>query len=163
ELDVHPEGSVNYGGVVHMIPTFWVSLLGKKWEIPIVDVPVPFPITETPWVFTPERVHFPLPDLALPEQEVDFGEVTVGAKKTLTHQLWNAGEAKAAATMTTSDALTFPLVDDSVGIDAGQTFLAGVDFIPQKAGPFTGQIIVASNDPKSPMQVVVLKGMGMEG
>lgn len=160
ELDVHPEGTVNYGGVVHMIPTFWVSLLGKKWDIPIVDIPISFPITATDWVFDAQRVHVPLPDLALPVQELDFGEVTVGDKKELQYQLWNAGEAQAAATMTTSDALTFPLLDESAGLDAGKTFLAGVEFIPQKEGIFSGQIAVASNDPKSPVQVVTLKGVG---
>ena len=29
-----------------------------------------------------------------------------------------------------------------------------------KAGPFTGQVTVASNDPKSPTQVLLLKGVG---
>ncbi len=161
ELDVHPEGTVNYDGVVHLIPTFWVSLLGNKWQIPIVDVPVSFPITENQWSFTPQRVHVPLPDLALPTTVLDFGEVTVGDTKALDYQLWNAGEAKAAATMTTSDALTFPLVDESTGLGSGQTFLAGVEFIPRVAGPFSGQITVASNDPKSPVQIVVLKGVGI--
>jgi hypothetical protein len=162
ELDVHPEGSVDYGGVVHMIPTFWVSLLGSTWSIPIVDVPIAFPITETPWSFSPLRVHFPLPDLALSVTELDFGEVLVGDHKELQYQLWNAGEARAAATMTTSDALTFPLLDESVGLDESKTYLAGVEFIPQAAGAFAGQITVASNDPKSPVQLVLLKGVGVE-
>ncbi len=161
ELDVHPEGTVGYNGKVHVIPTFWVSLLGSKWSIPVADIPIPFPITTTSWDFTPERVHVPLPDVALSVQELDFGEVTVGDDKTLDYQLWNAGEASAAATMTTSDALTFPLVDESTGLTAGQTFLAGVEFIPSAPGPFSGQITVASNDPKSPTQLVLLKGMGV--
>ncbi len=162
ELDVHPEGTVNYNGVVHVIPTFWVSLLGQQWNIPIVDVPLPFPITATSWSFTPERVHVPLPDLAISVQELDFGDVTVGTNRTLQYQLWDAGEAQAAATMKTSDALTFPLVDESAGIAPGGTYLAGVQFIPQAAGPFSGQIVIASNDPKTPTQIVLLQGVGVE-
>src|SRR5437899_2156786 len=29
ELDIHPEGTVNYDGVVHLIPTFYITLLGN--------------------------------------------------------------------------------------------------------------------------------------
>ncbi len=162
ELDVHPEGTVDYTGVVHMIPTFYVSLLGKKWDIPIVDVPISFPIADEAWVFTPQRVHFPLPDLSLPVTELDFGAVNVGENKTLQYQLWNAGEALAAATMTTSDALVFPLLDEKAMLTTGQTYQATVDFIPSKRGAFEGQILVASNDPKTPLQIVLLKGDGVE-
>jgi MYXO-CTERM domain-containing protein len=161
ELDVHPEGTVAYDGVVHLIPTFWVSLLGDKFDIPIVDIPIGFPITTNDWTFTPQRVHVPLPDLALSVQALDFGEVQVGDKKALQYQLWNAGEAKAAAVMTTSDALTFPLLDESSTLAMSKTFLAGVEFIPQTGGTFVGQIAVASNDPKSPVQLIVLKGVGI--
>jgi MYXO-CTERM domain-containing protein len=160
ELDIHPEGTVDYDGVVHLIPTFWVSLLGKKWDIPIVDIPISFPITQTDWIFDPQRVHFPLPDLALSVQEIDFGEVPVGFNKTMKYQMWNAGEALVAATMSTSDALNFPLLDDKTTVDPGTTFDASVQFIPQKGGPFVGQIVVASNDPNSPAQIIKLKGTG---
>jgi hypothetical protein len=159
ELDVHPEGTVTYDGVVHMIPTFWVSLLGDKWSIPIVDVPVSFPIATTDWAFSPQRVHFPLPDLAVSVTELDFGVVEVGSSETLSYQLWNAGEATAAATMTTSDAITFPLVDESATLRGGKTFRASVEFVPQTPGAVSGQIVVASNDPKAPLQVIALKGV----
>jgi hypothetical protein len=162
ELDVHPEGTVDYNGVVHIIPTFWVSLLGDEWQIPVVDIPISFPITQDQWSFTPLRVHVPVPDLALSVQELDFGDVTVGDKSALTYQLWNAGEALASTSMTTSDALDFPLLDESVIIDPTKTYQAGVEFIPQKRGPFTGQITVASNDPKTPVQLILLKGVGVE-
>ena len=104
----------------------------------------------------------PLPDLALPVTVLDFGQVYVGENKVMQYQLRNAGEAEAAATMTTSDALTFPLLDENVVLAPGQTYHAGVEFIPPKGGPFSAQIVVASNDPKTPSQIVVLKGVGVE-
>jgi len=162
ELDVHPEGTVNYDGVLHMIPTFYVSLLGQQWNIPIVDIPISVPITQDSWVFTSQRVHFPLPDLDLPVTELDFGQVYVGENKVMQYQLRNTGEAVAAAAMTTSDAADFPLLDDNVVLASGHDFQAGVDFIPSKAGAFTAQIVVASNDPANPAQLVVLKGEGVE-
>jgi MYXO-CTERM domain-containing protein len=135
-----------------------VSLLGSNWSIPIVDIPFPFPITQNPWVFASQRVHMPLPDLALSDQVLDFGELMVGEKKTLPYQLWNAGEAKVAATMTTSDAITFPLFVTSATVAPGLTQQASVEFIPPKAGVFAGQIAVTSNDPNAPVQLILVKG-----
>ncbi|MFT3768051.1 MAG: DUF1573 domain-containing protein [Minicystis sp.] len=162
EYDVHPEGSVHYDGTVHLIPAFYVSLLGNDWSIPIADIPITFPITETDWIFDAQRVHFPLPDLAIDAQVLDFGEVEVGENKSLQYQLWNAGEALAAASMSSSDAITFPLFQTSAALDPGQTTQATVSFVPQKPGPFTGEIVVASNDPNAPEQKVVLKGNAKE-
>ncbi len=158
ELDVHPEGTVNYTGVVHMIPAFYVSLLGNNWSIPVADIPISFPITQSDWVFDNQRVHVPLPDLAISEKVIDFGELSVGEKKTLPYQLWNAGEAKVVAAMSTSDAMTFPLLTTAASLDPGLTTEPSVEFIPQKAGVFAGQIAVASNDPNSPIQIITLKG-----
>jgi MYXO-CTERM domain-containing protein len=161
ELDVHPEGTVSYSGVVHMIPTFYVSLLGNKWDIPIVDVPISFPIAQEAWVFTPERVHVPVPDLAIPVTELDFGDVYVGMNRVLQYELRNAGEAEAEATMATSDATVFPLLGEKTTLASGQSDQAEVDFIPQTAGAFTGHILVVSNDPATPLQIVALKGVGV--
>ena len=158
ELDIHPEGRVRYDGVVHLIPAFYVSLLGYDWNIPIVDIPIGFPITETDWVFDKQRVHYPLPDLALDVSELDFGEVTVGTSKSLSYQLWNAGEAIAAATMLSSEPEVFPLFQASAAVDPGLTTQATVSFVPEKEGPFTGQITVLSNDPSTPAQIILLKG-----
>jgi MYXO-CTERM domain-containing protein len=160
ELDVHPEGTVNYDGVVHLIPTFYVTLLGSKWQIPIADIPISFPITSSDWIFDAQRVHFPLPDLALVEPEIDFGEVLVGQKKLVPYHLWNAGEAEVAAAMTSSNPAIFPVYDTSTNIDPGVTNQVAVRFIPEKAGVFTAQLLVASNDPNAPMQTILLKGTG---
>ena len=158
ELHIHPEGTVNYDGIVHLIPAFYVSLLGSNWNIPVADIPISFPITETEWIFPPQRVHFPLPDLALSVQVLDFGEVQIGQNKSLSYQLWNAGEAAVAATMSSSDETTFPLFQTSAAVDPGLTTQATVTFVPLEPGAFAGEITVASNDPNAPTQTIVLKG-----
>lgn len=158
ELDIHPEGTVDYDGIVHMIPAFYVSLLGSNWNIPVADIPISFPITQTDWNFERQRVHFPLPDLAISVTELDFGEVEIGTSKSMSYQLWNAGEALVAATMVSSDEETFPLFQASAAVDPGLTTQATVSFVPEKEGAFTGQLTVMSNDPNAPVQVIVLKG-----
>jgi MYXO-CTERM domain-containing protein len=162
EIDIHPEGTVNYDGIVHLIPAFYVSLLGYDWQIPVADIPISFPITESNWIFDTQRVHFPLPDLAVDVTALDFGEVTVGESKSMQYQLWNAGEALAAASMTTSDPGVFPLFQTSAALAAGKTTQATVSFVPQDAGPFTGTLMVTSNDPNAPLQIVQLKGNAKE-
>lgn len=160
DLDIHPEGTVNYDGIVHLIPAFYVSLLGKNWNIPVADIPISFPITETSWIFDEQRVRFPLPDLALDVKELDFGEVKLGEGKSLSYQLWNAGEAVVAAAMSSSDDVTFPLFQTSAAVNPGLTTQATVTFVPQEAGAFMGVLTVMSNDPNSPVQTILLKGTG---
>ncbi len=163
ELDVHPEGTCDYDGVIHLIPAFWVELLGKTWNIPIADIPISFPITQTNWNFNPTRVHVPLPDLVPSKTEIDFGEVEVGQKALQGFSLWNAGEARSVVTMVSSSPDLFPAWDPSLNIEPGITTDTAVRFIPVKNGPFEATLYVASNDPSDPVQEILLKGIAFGG
>lgn len=162
DLDVHPEGEVNYDGVLHLIPAFYITLLGKKFQIPVADIPLAFPITKTAWVFDPERVHVPLPDLGLPTK-IDLGEVEVGQETLAPYKLWNAGEARVHAEILSSEPEIFPPYDKGMDIDPSVTFDSAVRFIPDRAGSFTAQLLVASNDPNTPVQIIELTGKAYGG
>lgn len=161
EVDVHPEGTVDYDGTLHLIPAFYVELLGQNWSIPIADIPISFPITQTQWSFDPVRVHTPLPDLVLPVTEVDFGKVEVGQKNLEPFDLTNAGEAKLAVAMTGDDE-AFELWDTDVEISPGETIQSAFRFVPKYAGEFTATVLVSSNDPDKPLEQVLLKGTGVD-
>jgi hypothetical protein len=162
DLDVHPEGSVDYDGVLHLIPAFYVSLLGKKFQIPIADIPLAFPITTTSWVFDPERVHVPLPDLSLPKA-IDLGSVEVGTETLVPYSLFNTGEARVQAVISSSEPELFPPYDSSLVIDPSVTMDSAVRFRPDRAGSFTAQLVVASNDPSAPTQIIELTGQAYGG
>jgi MYXO-CTERM domain-containing protein len=162
EVDIHPEGTVDYDGTLHLIPAFYISLLGQNWNIPIADIPISFPITQTKWVFDPVTVHTPLPDLQLPVTEVDFGKVEVGQKNLEPFNLVNAGEAKLAVVMA-GDSEDFEVWDPSLEIKGGETIESAFRFVPKYAGEFTAKILVTSNDPDKPLQEVILKGTGIDG
>lgn len=162
EVDVHPEGTVDYDGTLHIIPAFYVELLGQSWSIPVADIPISFPITQTDWVFDPVRVHTPLPDLVLPVKEIDFGKVEVGQKNLEAFDLTNAGEAKLAVAMA-GDNDAFELWDTSLEIKAGETVQSAFRFVPKQAGEFKAIVLVSSNDPDAPLQQVLLKGTGVDG
>jgi hypothetical protein len=163
DLDVHPEGTVDYDGVIHFIPAFYVELLGKQWNIPIVDIPMAFPITQTDWVFDKQRVHVPLPDVVVSVEEIDFGDVQVGQEALVNFNVWNAGEARAKVSFVSSSPDLFPAWDNSADVESGITFDSGVRFIPTQNGPIEGTLYVASNDPSDAVQIIKLKGMGFGG
>lgn len=163
DLDVHPEGTVDYDGVLHFIPAFWVDLLGQSWSIPIADIPLAFPITQTKWVFDKQRVHVPLPDVVVSVEEIDFGDVQVGQKGLVGFGIWNAGEARAKVTFVSSNPDLFPAWDPSADVDSGITFDSAVRFMPTKNGPFEATLFVASNDPNDAVQTIKLKGVGFGG
>jgi hypothetical protein len=157
DLDVHPEGTVDYEGVVHLIPAFFIALLGQNFKIPIADIPIAFPITKKDWVFDPERVHVPLPDLVLPEA-IDVGSVEVGQDSLVPYSLFNAGEAQVHAVIASSDPALLPPYDTILNLDPGITVDSAVRFIPDRSGDFTAKLMVTSNDPGSPVQIIALKG-----
>ena len=158
ELDVHPEGRVSYDGILHLVPAFYISVLGQSWQIPVADIPSSFPITDTKWVFDSQRVHIPLPDLVVPTKVVNFGDVEIGQKSLVTYSLWNAGEAKVAALISSSDPALFPPWDTQLDIDPNVTVDTAVRFLPTQPGLFTAHLVVASNDPSDPMQIIELRG-----
>lgn len=161
ELNVRPEGSVRYEGTLHLIPAFSVSLLGRAWSIPIADIPLAFPITERDWIFEGERVHVPLPDLALDTQEIDFGAVEVGQANAEIVRLANAGEALLDVTVTTDDGESFELVDEALEIEGETEIDLVIRFAPKAAGEHTATVLVASNDPDTPEQVIIVRGVGL--
>jgi MYXO-CTERM domain-containing protein len=163
ELDVHPEGSVKYDGTLHLIPAFYVELLGQTWSIPIADIPIGFPITENEWVFDTKRVHVPLPDLVLEVTEINFGEVEVGQKNLEPLPLLNAGEALVGATVVSEDPENFEVWDPTLEIEPGATFDTAIRFVPKRNGEMSAMILVASNDPDAPVQVVLVRGTGFGG
>ncbi len=162
ELDIHPEGTVDYDGVLHLIPAFYVKLLGQNWSIPVADIPIAFPITQTDWVFDSFRVHTPLPDLHLPVTEVNFGKVEVGQKNLEAFDLENLGEAKLAIAMAGESEL-FELWDTALEVDPKSTVQSAFRFVPKQAGEFETTVLISSNDPDAPLQKVLLKGTGIDG
>jgi MYXO-CTERM domain-containing protein len=161
EVDVHPEGRAKYDGTLHLIPSLYVKALGNTWSIPIADIPLPFLDTEVPWSFEPERVHVPLPDFQVIDEDVDFGEVSVGQYRYLGHALRSKGEAPAHVQFVASDPEAFQAVDDVLTIGPATDVIAALKFVPQHEGLHEGELVLYSNDPDTPVQVVNLRGIGL--
>lgn len=163
EYNVWPEGTVHYDGTLHLIPAFYLEVLGKKFSIPITDFPLTMPIGDQAFVFDPVRVHVPLPDIEeLKDPMIDFGQVAIGGGKLRKLPLSNIGEAKARATGFIDAAMqtTFKLTSPSTLIDSGQGGSVTIRFTPQKAGLFETEMTLVTNDPDYRFIKVKLRGLG---
>jgi MYXO-CTERM domain-containing protein len=163
EYDVWPEGKVDYTGTLHLLPTFFVEILGKDFSIPLYDFPVSIDLGDQSFIFDPVRVHVPLPDLLAVQPVLDFGQVTIGDGKKLSIALSNIGEAKARAAgfIDASMADTFKLLTPQVFVGSMDTNDANIRFQPTSAGTFETKLTLVTNDPDGRFQYVTLRGVGV--
>lgn len=164
EFDVWPEGTVSYTGALHLVPTFFIEVLGFDFDIPFIDYPIDFPLGDQDFVFDPVRVHVPLPDIPTPETlEVDFGEVTVGDRGAKTVSLDNIGEAKARVVgfLGATNAEHFTLLSTAGFIEASQSGDFNLRFNPKSAGAYSVELTFVTNDPDNRFITMTLKGTGV--
>jgi MYXO-CTERM domain-containing protein len=161
EYDVHPEGVVHYDGVLHLIPAFYIEVLGQEFKMPVYDFPLTMPIGDQDFVFEKVRVHVPLPDIKPFESKVvDFGDVVAGSTKKLDFTIKNVGEARARMVVTADKGQSvFKVLTGTLFADPfGGTDDLEIRFTPKKPGEFKATVQIASNDPDLPMQTIEVKG-----
>jgi MYXO-CTERM domain-containing protein len=172
EYDVHPEGSIVYDGTQHLIPAFYISTIGPDFSIPIADIPIPFSIHQSGWVFDPVRVHVPLPDIAIEGHgvhvqsgetpvPVHLGKIAVGEESSKQLRVTDKGEAALSAMLSTTDP-AFVLSDGVATISPGDDFDFLVTFHPTEAGEFSAEIQIASNDPDDPLTIIEVDGIATD-
>ena len=163
EYDVFPEGRVDYVGTIHLIPSFFLTVLGKDFSIPIVDVPASLKVGSQDFIFDPVRVHVPLPDIEPLPAELDFGAVELGKSKKLSVSLSNVGEAKARAVAFVDSSMTstFGALPPEVFVESMQKQSADVVFEPQAMGPFETVLTYVTNDPDDRFRKITLRGTGV--
>ncbi|MBX7196336.1 MAG: hypothetical protein K1X94_30060, partial [Sandaracinaceae bacterium] len=93
DVVVSPEGTITYDGVIHVLPTAYIELLGRRFDLTLFDVPVPIVTTSTSTDFDPASVHVPLPDITVSPTNLDGGALIVGDVYDGTLTLRNRGEA----------------------------------------------------------------------
>jgi HYDIN/CFA65/VesB-like, Ig-like domain len=165
EYNVWPEGHVDYDGTLHLIPTFFVTVLGKSFDLPLVDLPVSFDIGTQDFVFDAVRVHVPLPDFDDVPATLDFGTVGVGQSRKLAFDLSNIGEAKGRATgfVDSSGSDGFALPTPELTVASMQTASYSVAFAPTKPGKLESKLTLVTNDPDERFITVMLIGTAIAG
>lgn len=150
-------GEVTHGVKIHLIPGFYFEILGKKFSLPIADVPVPLPTTTGAFTFDDVAVHVPLPRLEVKPTDVDLGTIPVGRSTAITLAVFALGEAKSVfdaddptkvATVSTPHMEIAPGMSDAIHAEIS----------PAAAGLIDTTLVIESNDPLSPKQLVHLHG-----
>ncbi len=164
EYDVAPDGTVHYDGVLHLIPAFYVEVLGKDFDMPIYDYPITVSLGDQDFKFSPVRVHVSLPDVVPPEQKTyNFGKVVVGSSKKATLPISNQGEARARAVSSVEPSMAqiFKVLSSTVEMKPGEAEEIQLRFAPKTEGILKTKLTISSNDPDSPQQVLELVGEGV--
>jgi MYXO-CTERM domain-containing protein len=158
EYLIHPEGQMEYGGIIHLIPSFYIEILSKKFSIPIYDFEYGIDIAKQQWVFDDQLVHIPLPDVRLPEgKALTTGDVPLGEFQILELKIANIGEATARIDAAVDQA-SFKLLDTFAEIEPGKEDSIRVRYSPSKLGASEGKLILKTNDPDQPDFIFDLSG-----
>jgi hypothetical protein len=105
----------------------------------------------------------PAPQLALSNTTVNFGNVAVGSKGTITVTMSNSGNADltVSATSVAGSAFSLSGMTFPATISAGNSSTLTVSFSPASEGTISGSLSITSNASSSPISVS-LTGIGMQ-
>jgi len=165
EHDVRVSGSLFYEGTLHLIPAFYLEILGQDFSIPIVDIPVPFTLEDRDFDFDPVRVHTPIPDIDLPLYEesdtIAFGEVEIGEERTATIELDNVGEHVLAVRFVVDDGVPVEVPTETIQVVEDGHAVVEITYAPTDEEPLDAVIVLLSNDPDEPTRTLSLTGRSM--
>ena len=132
---------------LHFVPGFYFEILGKKFDLELVDIPVPIPKSTKAWDFDPVAVHFPLPRIEAKPNPIDLGTIPVGQATSILVTTFDTGEPKLVI-----DASTDLLAIDTkhVVIPGGSSDAIRASITPKDPGPIDTTLILESNDPLNP-------------
>lgn len=162
EHDVHVEGSILYEGTFHLIPSLYLEFLGQGFDLPLLDVPVPFSLDDKDWIFDPVRVHTPIPDIDLPAFEaastISFGDVEIGDERSVTIDIDNLGEHLLYVDLVVDEGV--PVAVDLASVTVVQDGTAQVEltYAPTDEGELDAVLVLVSNDPDEPTRTLSLTG-----
>ncbi len=154
------EGVLGYGVTIHVYPTLYVSLAGRRWNLDLADIPIRVPFSRA-IRFDPSVARLGLPDIQADVREVDFGEVTLGDFAERSFTLRNMGEGAGRVVSARGDG-PFALPSRSGPLPVASRSEVVVTFSPVRPGPVEGTVVVTTSDPDNPRVRVAVRGVGVE-
>jgi len=155
-------GEVTHGTTLHFIPALYFSILGKKFDLDLIDIPVALPDSTSNWDFDPVAFHVPLPRLEVKPREVNLGEIPLESPTTITLALFDTGEAKVGLSADDKSGVAI-VTEKNLDIEPGTSDALHAQIQPTAEGPIETTILIASNDPMNPSIPVKIKGVVRSG
>ncbi|MDP3275058.1 MAG: hypothetical protein Q8Q09_07660 [Deltaproteobacteria bacterium] len=160
ELAPRVEGELDQRIGMTLYPALYVELLGRRFMLDIVDIPVTIPVGPRPWIFDRQRVRFDLPDIAPVPSIVDFGTVEVDTTAVRTVPIENTG-GRALSVGASMDVRTAPFAwvsADRITLPPRSSRPIELQFSPTSVGDFSERIPLLTSDPDSPTVYLTARG-----
>lgn len=159
DLTILPHGTIHYEGVIHLHPTLYIEIAGRRIDLASLDVPFTTTHLARGTKFEPAEVHVPLPDIRV-EPTLSFGEVPVGSLVEQLLLVQNEGEADLVVSVRPPVA---PLSVDApeLVIPPGSSEPLAVRFEPLAPDRMSGVLLFETNDPDEPLVTVRMDGIGV--
>lgn len=107
-----------------------------------------------------------VPTLVVDMQNIDFGMVNINSPAVIPVTISNAGTASMIGTLTTAAPFSLgadpnqPAYTLEYSLAAGEFMVFNVNFIPTEMMPYSGDLVVTSDDPNASMIIIPLYGTG---
>lgn len=156
DVVVRPTGTLSYEGDVLVRPSVYVELLGRRFDLAAIEIPVPVVRTSNRIDFDPAAVHVPLPDVDVFPERLAFGDLLVGETRRETLVVRNRGEAELVVSL---EPLPMPFNSSAttLRIPAASEAALDVVFEPSEGGTFDRSFALRTNDPDAPSLRVMLE------
>lgn len=161
DMFIHPEGTLDYTGLLTFFPTLFIDVLGSRFDFTIAEIPVDILDLSSNVVFDDALNHVPLPDIEVETTMLDLGEVMVGDEAEQLLRVRNVGEATLMVSLR-DPASPFSLGALELAIPPSSTGTLAVRFAPESPEPAATMLFLATNDPDESLLLVRIGGVGTE-
>ncbi|MBI2391120.1 MAG: hypothetical protein HYV09_16125 [Deltaproteobacteria bacterium] len=159
ETTLFVHGEMTRQTTLHFIPGFYFEILGKKFDLELVDVPVPIPASTKDWDFAPVTVHFPLPRIEAKPNPIDLGDIPVGKATSVLVTVFDTGEAELAVDASDPNG-TLDIATTHLDIGGGSSDSVRATLTPKDLGPIETTLVLSSNDPAAPKLSIKVRANG---
>lgn len=159
DVRITPEGTISYDGVILLAPSLYLEIAGRRFDLPIGEVPVPVADFDSGTEFDTAEVHVPLPDIRVDPTELEFEATAVGSTSQLLLTVHNEGEAELEVEVR-DPAAPFSAGESMLRVPPSSSARLAIDFAPFLDGDRSAVLFLASNDPDEPLVTVQLNGSG---
>ena len=156
------EGEFAHTGTLHVYPSLYVSLLGRRWQLQVADIPIPLGPFRTAVTTDPSMARIGLPDIASTVNELDFGDVRVGETAERVIPLANNGEGSGRIVSVEAEG-PFHAPTRSGMLPPRSRAMLVIAFTPVRPGMADSDVFVTTSDPDTPRVRVRVRGNGLPG
>jgi MYXO-CTERM domain-containing protein len=150
--------NLNAVGTLELQPAVYIELGNDEWSLPLFTLPLDLIDLDLPWDFGTKKAAFPLPDIRVVEEKIDFGVVAAGVKQTHDLKIDNAGELELIVNPVVEGS-AFAVAPATMTVGPGASGFVTVSVTAPSAN-VSGTLRLESSDPDTPVITLALLAAG---